>query len=205
MWPIFTHLRWIRECMRSVGASEALFILYLHGQHNTCALILVYAAAARLPRLTTNFSMYLTFSSLYFDAQQQCERSPMRSPILLLTSCPFKEGSDDKTCEIWSVNKLSISPIWLISRSLLVPPSYDCYVISYQSGCCEKTTPPWGHLSFGSVSYLICGVDKLDSFVGHGENDGWHLLHLFCRLLGMRIKNRRKKRQREATMIWEAL
>lgn len=149
MWPIFTHLRWIRECMRSVGASEALlFILYLHGQHNTCALILVYAAAPCPSRLTTNFSMYLTFSSLYFDVQQQCERSPMRSPILLLSSCPFKEGGDDKTCEIRSVNKLSISPIWLISHSLLVPPSYDCYGISYQSGWCDKTTPPMRALEF---------------------------------------------------------
>ena len=34
------------------------------------------------------------------------------------------------------------------------------------------------------MCYLICGVDELHSFVGHGEDDGRHLLHLFCRLLG---------------------
>lgn len=26
---------------------------------------------------------------------------------------------------------------------------------------------------------LVCGVDELDPFVGHGQYDGWHFLHLF--------------------------
>lgn len=55
----------------------------------------------------------------------------------------------------------------------------------------------------GRETHLICGVDELDSFVGHGEHDGWHLLHLFCRLLGVHRKIK-QKRQRQATMTWEA-
>lgn len=48
--------------------------------------------------------------------------------------------------------------------------------------------------------YLICGVDELDSFVGHGENDGRHFLHLFCRLLRVH----RKKKRRDAAVTLEA-
>lgn len=33
--------------------------------------------------------------------------------------------------------------------------------------------------------YLICCIDELHSFVGNGEYDGRHFLHLFCRLLGV--------------------
>lgn len=43
--------------------------------------------------------------------------------------------------------------------------------------------------------YLICGVDELDSFVGHGEYDGWHFLHLFCRLLRVHRKKREEMQQ----------
>lgn len=32
--------------------------------------------------------------------------------------------------------------------------------------------------------YLVGGVDELDPLVGHGEDDGGHLLHLLRRLLG---------------------
>lgn len=51
--------------------------------------------------------------------------------------------------------------------------------------------------SFGGETYLICGVNELDSFVGHREYDGWHLLHLFCRLLGMHIKNKKGKERQQ--------
>lgn len=30
-----------------------------------------------------------------------------------------------------------------------------------------------------SETDLVCGVDELDPFVGHGQYDGWHFLHLF--------------------------
>lgn len=44
--------------------------------------------------------------------------------------------------------------------------------------------------------YLICGVDELHSFVGHREHDGWHFLHLFCRLLGAHKINKQEKDKR---------
>lgn len=53
-------------------------------------------------------------------------------------------------------------------------------------------SPIWRLLRCGGEGYLISGVNELDSFVGNGENDGWHLLHLFCRLLGTHIKKNTK-------------
>lgn len=55
-----------------------------------------------------------------------------------------------------------------------------------------------------ALLYLICGVDELHSFVGHGQHDGRHFLHLFCRLLVQKWEGRDKKRGKKTAVTLEA-
>lgn len=41
-------------------------------------------------------------------------------------------------------------------------------------------------LIFNDCTYLICCINKFDSFVRDRQDNGWHFLHLFCRLLKQR-------------------
>lgn len=55
-----------------------------------------------------------------------------------------------------------------------------------------------------ALLYLICGVDELHSFVGHGQHDGRHFLHLFCRLLVQKWEGRDKKEEKKPAVTLEA-
>lgn len=68
----------------------------------------------------------------------------------------------------------------------------------------SMTVYSWHHRGGGSgegLLYLICGVDELHSLVGHGQHDGRHFLHLFCRLLGAHGKWAKERGERQQWLL----